>query len=730
MGGLKLLTKIPERYWKHAIKTGLAAAVLAHFCRHLPLAEIHYPVMGLTATMLSSHIGDVIKAGWGRLGGSVIAGVVTGCLLSLFGDSALVGALAYLVATLVAEVLQYPAMTLQAGVIAGLIVAVPEFEKNPWLYSWHRVTENGLGVIVAVLVAVVIWPEKPSETLQENLVQFLRQSLALTQACLDRVIQDQRQDLNAEGELEQLIKLNQSSEDLLNRSVYGFLGRDLTAENWSQLIADQRRVRRHLTSMVKILEAQEIAQPFLVRVQEELAAIRDQAQAMINSLLSAIQNPQHKPDVEQELKALESNLERLKLNLQNLRQAGITQKYDLEVVIYSYDYLHSLQLLIQGWQGIATQVLDEPRPGIIPPLKQWQLKFPARRQLRHFGKTALGMWLALWLVQMNQTSWPFGFYTVIGVFGGMQPTVGQSVNRLWYEIIGMGIGAFLAMFLFSTLGGDPLGIGLGVFLTMVLCQAWGVMPGLKHGCFILVISLIAQTHQFNAYVAGRFFYTLLGLVIALVLNQLLWPEVTSHQLTPKISQAFGQFAKTLEAFMTGLVPKFQAQGKQDLSTDLTQARQSLMSHRTMLKEVHLDPIDDYSISQAERFWNFTLSYETAIFRDLLLLEEALQHPESIGPYKRLFGHPQALAYPLKVALEHVAQAIHEETPPDPNLAITLNQAETRALNHLQQARQRKVTKADDLDAIMGAIQLFATFRELSENLQQMIKDWPKTTKSR
>lgn len=729
MGGLKLLAKIPEGYWKHAIKTGLAAAVLAHFCRHLPLAEIYYPVMGLTATMLSAHTGDVIKAGWGRLGGSVIAGVVTGCLLSLFGDSALVGALAYLVATLVAEVLQYPAMTLQAGVIAGLIVAVPEFEKNPWLYSWHRVTENGLGVIVAVLVAVLIWPEKPRDTLQKNLAQFLQQSQALTQACLDRVIQDQRQDLGAEARLDRLIKLNQSSEDLLNRSVYGFLGRDLTAENWSQLIADQRRVRRHLTSMVKILEEQSLAQPFLILVRGELAAINDQAEAMIHALLRAIENPTHRSEVEKESVALETSLEKLKANLQTLRQAGITQDFSLEVVIYSYDYLHSLQLLIQGWQGIATQVLNEARPRIIPPLKQWQLKFPRPRQLRHFGKTALGMWLALWLVQMNQTSWPFGFYTVIGVFGGMQPTVGQSVHRLWYEIIGMGIGAFLAIFLFSTMGGDPLGIGLGVFLTMVLCQTWGVMPGLKHGCFILVISLIAQTHQFNVYVAGRFFYTLLGLVIALVLNQLLWPEITSNQLTPKISQAFGQFATTLESFMTGLVPKFQAEGKQDLTTDLTQARKTLMSHRTMLQEVHLDPIDDYSISQAERFWNFTLSYETAIFRDLLLLEEALQHPESIAPYKRFFGHPQALAYPLKTALESVALGIKTETQPNVTLIKTLADTESRAIQHLKTARERGVPRKYELDAVMGAIQLFATLRELSDNLQQMIKDWPTPPKS-
>ncbi len=680
--------------------------------------------MGLTATMLSSHIGDVIKAGWGRLGGSVIAGVVTGALLSLFGDNALVGAAAYLVATLVAEVLQYPAMTLQAGLIAGLIVAVPEFEQNPWLYSWHRVTENGLGVIVAVLVAVLIWPEKPRLTLQENLVQFLRASLELTQACLERVIQNQRQDLGAEAQLEQLIKLNQSSEDLLNRSVYGFLGRDLTADNWSQLIADQRRVRRHLTSMVKILEDQDLAQPLLTLVRGELAEIGDQAQAMVNTLLGAIQNPKSQPDIEKEVAALEASLDQLKLHLQTLRQAGITQGYDLEVVIYSYDYLHSLQLLIQGWQRIASQVLIRARPGSLPPLKQWQLKFPAPRQLRHFGKTAVGIGLALWLVQINRTSWPFGFYTVVGVFGGMQPTVGQSVSRLWYEIIGMGIGAFLAMFLFSTMGGDPLGIGLGVFLTMVLCQAWGVMPGLKHGCFILVISLIAQTHQFNAYVAGRFFYTLLGLVIALVLNLLLWPEMTSHQLTPKISQAYAQFATTLESFMAGLVPKFQAQGKRDLSADLAQARKTLMNQRTMLKEVRLDPIDDFSISQAERFWNFTLSYETAIFRDLLLLEEALQHPESIAPYKRLFGHPQALAYPLKTALHQITQAIQDETPPDPSIVTALNQAETRAINHLQQARQRRVAKADDLDAVMGAVQLFATFRELSENLQQMVKDWP------
>ncbi|AFY59422.1 aromatic acid exporter family protein [Synechococcus sp. PCC 6312] len=727
MQKLRLLEKVPAGFWKHAIKTGLAATILAQFCQHLTLAEIQYPVMGLTATMLSSHFGDIVKLGWGRIGGSVIAGVVTACLLGLFGSQPLVGALAYLLATMVAEVLQYPAMSLQAGVIAGLIAAIPEYGKNPWLYSWHRVTENGLGVLVAVLVALLIWPEKPRLTLRDNLWQFLQLSHGLTQACLGRVIKDQR-DSNSEGAtLDRLIKLNQASEDLLNRSVYGYLGRDLTQENWSQLLTDQRRVRRHLTSMVKVLENQNLAQAFLTLVRGELAEISTQAQITISHLLRAIKSPKDILDTDKELTALDLSLEQLKTRLQKLRQAGITQEYPLETVIYSYDYLHSLQLLIQGWQSIAQQILFQAQPGTAEPIKQWKLGLPPEKRIRQIIKTALGVWFVLWLVQMNSQSWPFGFYTVIGLIGGMQPTLGQSISKLWHEIVGTGVGAILAVTFIYLVGPGPVVVGVGVFLTMVLCQALGVMQGLKHGCFILVISLIAEVSQFDVYVAGRFFYTLLGLVIALVVNRLIWPEITSNQLTPRISQAFQEFATTLSSFMAGLVPKSQA--VVPLSVDLSQARQNLMSQRKMLAEVHLDPIDDFTISQTERFWNFTLSYETAIFRDLLLLEEALQHPESIAAYKRLFGHPQALAYPITKSLEEIAIGIRTETQPNIRLVDILSQAEHRAIQHLEAARSRRLTKDYDLDAVMGAIQLFATFQELSENLGAMLKDWPSTPKS-
>jgi len=116
---------------KHAVKVSIAAGLLAIVCWHANLKMVHYPAMGLVATMLSLNTGETLKNGWGRLGGSLLGGLCTALWISGLGLNPLAGTLAFSTAVLLCETLKLPTMQNQAAAVTAIMAASTEFGQQP-----------------------------------------------------------------------------------------------------------------------------------------------------------------------------------------------------------------------------------------------------------------------------------------------------------------------------------------------------------------------------------------------------------------------------------------------------------------------------------------------------------------------------------------------------------------------------------------------------------------------
>jgi uncharacterized membrane protein YgaE (UPF0421/DUF939 family) len=94
---------------KHALKVGIAAAILGAVFQNAPIDHIAYPAMGLVSTLQSS-MGGSFKAAWGRLGGSVIGGIIGALMLSIGGGGAIAVGSAAILAGILCQGFGFPTL--------------------------------------------------------------------------------------------------------------------------------------------------------------------------------------------------------------------------------------------------------------------------------------------------------------------------------------------------------------------------------------------------------------------------------------------------------------------------------------------------------------------------------------------------------------------------------------------------------------------------------------------
>lgn len=236
---------------KHALKVAIGATLLgAIFQQSESVAIIHYPAMGLTATMQSS-LGGTLKAAWGRLGGSLVGGIMGGLFLGIWGGNPITSGIAFVFAALFCDFFQLPSLFNQAGMIGALIAASAiGHGDNPWVYTFHRILDNGIGVAIGTLITVIFWPDNPRQTLVDNYSQVL--------ASFDRLLEDiihnflRSEKINLDELFSQSRDQIQRNLTLLDQSMYGWKGHQIARENWSELLASQKRILRYLTVMFNL----------------------------------------------------------------------------------------------------------------------------------------------------------------------------------------------------------------------------------------------------------------------------------------------------------------------------------------------------------------------------------------------------------------------------------------------------------------------------------------------
>lgn len=181
-----------------------------------------------------------------------------------------------------------------------------------------------------------------------------------------------------------------------------------------------------------------------------------------------------------------------------------------------------------------------------------------------------------------------GISAIVVSTGSPGGSFAASLARVGGTLVGLGTG-LLAV---GMLGHSLLAAALAIPLAILLCQAVGLKAAVKVGALstLFPISAVIEAHGLAAtlsFATARAENVVLGCVVTLLLDGLLWPERSSAKLHLRIRKDLGRVGRLasglLEAYLKGETCSVEA-----LLPELQGAR---LTYSTLLKELGNEPED-------------------------------------------------------------------------------------------------------------------------------------------
>jgi uncharacterized membrane protein YccC len=163
-----LLTWERKRLLIHATKTALAAALCWAIALRFGLHDGYWGAIS-AIIVLQSNFGATITASRDRILGTLI-GAAFGFTFSLFGALPWNYILAVLLAVILCGLLSLRNSSRLAGVTITIVMLVQKAGSH-WLLALHRVGEVILGIVIAIVVSTLVFPDRARLRLRDGLAQ-------------------------------------------------------------------------------------------------------------------------------------------------------------------------------------------------------------------------------------------------------------------------------------------------------------------------------------------------------------------------------------------------------------------------------------------------------------------------------------------------------------------------------------------------------------------------------
>ena len=151
----------------HAAKTALAAALCWWIAMRLGLDDGYWGAIS-AIIVLQSNFGATISASRDRIFGTLI-GALLGFTCTLFGALPWNFILAVLAAVIICGLLGLRGSSRLAGVTISIVMLVRT--GSHWTLALHRVMEVFLGILVALAISTLVFPDRARLRLREGLAQ-------------------------------------------------------------------------------------------------------------------------------------------------------------------------------------------------------------------------------------------------------------------------------------------------------------------------------------------------------------------------------------------------------------------------------------------------------------------------------------------------------------------------------------------------------------------------------
>ncbi|WP_066380461.1 MULTISPECIES: aromatic acid exporter family protein [unclassified Anabaena] len=329
------------------------------------------------------------------------------------------------------------------------------------------------------------------------------------------------------------------------------------------------------------------------------------------------------------------------------------------------------------------------------------------------GKMALKMAIAsaisLVISQSLQSHYPF--YAVIAAIIVMSSTHGSTLKLGIQRLIGTVIGAIAGAAFTVILGSNFWSLGICVFITIFLASHWKYHEAAKLAGYVSAIVILSYNHSPWLYAWHRFLDTLLGISVAVLVNNLIFPARAGKELRRCLSQTLINlqqlYSLVVHCAFTGIYDRPAAN---ELKANIIT---SLRTGKELWQEVRHGQTSEPPETRINQAWEFLMR---RIWEHILAMEHTVLARHQDTFWQMLSPQISELAQETQNAMLTLAIAVkstHSQISL-PEIEIALAHA-TRELNQLQATKQTD----DKMDELLRFFTFFYTMEEVGRKLQRM-----------
>jgi uncharacterized membrane protein YccC len=321
---------------KQAIKTAIAGVVSMYIAMLFHLPEGYWAAISALIVM-QSNVGATLSASRTRLAGTAVGAVVGGAFVALWGDSIPGFALAVAVAYFLCFVLRLPDSQRLATVTVAIIMLIGR-PAAPWTVALHRFIEVSVGILIALVISLTLWPNHARRSLREGLAEALVKLGALYQAAVGLPADsDPLEVLNT-----QVSDVFRKNAGLLENALQEAFGPMRQRESLVSLAAHVERIRRAVETL-ELAVRDSAPDTYARRFDAELEQLHSSIAAAFEWLANSLRSGREEPGWPDSTAAIAALDEKAAV----ARASGATASYMLDEILRFYSLLLSSRNLVQ-----------------------------------------------------------------------------------------------------------------------------------------------------------------------------------------------------------------------------------------------------------------------------------------------------------------------------------------------------------------------------------------------
>ncbi len=315
-------------------------------------------------------------------------------------------------------------------------------------------------------------------------------------------------------------------------------------------------------------------------------------------------------------------------------------------------------------QQLAVKLRLNEREGLL----SWE----RRRLVIHSTKTAIAAALCWWLA--TRFGLHDGYWGAISAIIVLQSNFGATITASRDRLLGTLIGAIFG-FAFSFFGSLPWNYLVAVILAVTVCGLLGFRSSSRlAGVTITIIMLVQKAGSHWTLALDRVGEVVLGIVVALAVSTLVFPDRARLRLRDGLAQEFLVLGSFFEAILRG----FRGVPAENLATLREDSLAVLRSNNQLLEASRNEPSGGPGWREG---LGMLAQFGRSIFDALVALEFAVRDSHEDGYAQQLEPALGRLAVDIQTGFHYLASCTHDwrfhVAPPGLNLEEDIAQLEAR-----------------------------------------------------